>query len=75
MVVVTMTEDNCINGVQINAECFGISDYCVRLPCVEQEFMIFSLNIDAESMLCNTVFITAGILYKGYNSHQCLPQP
>ena len=44
MVVMTMTEDNCINGVQINAECFGISDYCVSLPGVKQEFM-FSVSI------------------------------
>ena len=47
MIVMTMTEDNCINDVQINAECFGISDYCVSLPGVKQEFMFFSLNIDA----------------------------
>ena len=46
MIVMTMTEDNCINGVQINAECFGMSDYCVSLPGVKQLFMLLSFDVN-----------------------------
>ena len=47
MVIVTVTEDNSIDGRQVNAKSFGVLHNCVRLPCVEQEFMLLCLDIDA----------------------------
>ena len=61
MVVVTVADYNRIDSRQVNSEDFRILYNCVRLPYVEQELVLFSLSIDAQPMLCNTVFITAGI--------------
>ena len=74
MVIVTVTQYHSIDSRQVYTESFRILHNGVSLSCIEQELMILSLNIDAESMLCDTVFMSAGILYKGYNSHQWLPQ-
>ena len=69
MVIMPVTEYNRIDSRQVNVQHFRILYNCVSLPCVEQEFMLFSLSIDAQSMLCNTVFITAGIFYKCDDLH------
>ena len=70
VVVVTVTQYHSIDSRQVYAESFSIFNNCVGLSCIEQELMILSLNIDAEPMLCDTVFMSEGILYKGYNFHQ-----
>ncbi len=70
VVIVSVTEYHSIYCGQVYTESFCILHNSVSLSCIEQELMILSLNIDAESMLCDTVFITAGVLYQGYNSHQ-----
>lgn len=74
MVIMLVAEDNDINSSQINAERFGVSDYCICLSGIEQKFVLFSLDIDTQPMFCDTFFFFGSILNKCYDLHQCSPQ-
>ncbi len=70
MVVVTVAEYHGIDSSKVNAENFRILHNCVSLSRVKQEFMLFRFDIDAQSMLCDTDFSSAGVLYKCDDFHQ-----
>ena len=74
MVVVTVTEYHGIDSSKVNAQNFGVLHNCVGLPRIEQELVLFGLDINAQPMLCDTAFTTAGIFYKCDDLHQCSPQ-
>jgi len=69
MVIVTVTEYNGIDSRRVDAQNFRILYNCIRLSRIKEKLMLFCFNIDAQSMLCDTVFIHAGVFYKCDDLH------